>query len=190
MTKHRSLRLSALTTLTAGAAVALAGCQFQDTADPPTNVAAPTDVAASASTANAAAPAAVPPVSSEAPLVKAAGDPALKWGPCPAPFPTGCELTVLHGDPAKPNADALLRMPGGYVIPPHRHSSAERMILVTGQLEVKYQGSAAATLNAGNYAYGPANLPHRATCVGTAQCQLFVAFEGPVDVTAVEGGVD
>ncbi|WP_309602394.1 cupin domain-containing protein [Sphingomonas sp.] len=187
MTKHRSWRISALTV---GAAVALAGCQYQETADPLTNVAAPIDAAASASTANAAAPAAVLPVASEAPLVKAASDPALKWGPCPAPFPTGCELTMLHGNPAKPNADVLLRMPGGYIIPAHRHSSAERMILVSGQLEVKYQGAPAATLNAGNYAYGPASLPHRATCMGTAQCHLFVAFEGPVDVIAVEGSVD
>ncbi len=130
-----------------------------------------------------------PPPSTEAPLVKAAGDPTLKWGPCPAPLPTGCELTALHGDPAKPNADVLLRIPGGYQIPPHRHSSAERMILVSGQLEVKYQGAAAATLNPGNYAYGPANLPHRATCIGTAQCQLFIAFEGPVDVVAVAGDI-
>ena len=177
---------NSITMLSMIAAAALAGCEYQETpaAPPGSDAATPNATAAApAATANAAAPA-------ETPLALAATDPALKWGPCPAPFPTGCELTVLHGDPAKPNADALLRMPGGYVIPAHRHSSAERMILVTGQLEVKYQGSAAATLNAGNYAYGPANLPHRATCVGTAQCHLFVAFEGPVDVTAVEGGVD
>ena len=134
--------------------------------------------------------AAIPQGEGETPLTKAATDPALQWGPCPAPLPQGCALAVLHGDPAKPNADVLLRIPGGYVIPPHRHSSAERMILVGGQLEVKYQGAPAATLNAGNYAYGPANLPHRATCVGTAQCTLFIAFEGPVDVVAVEDAID
>ena len=162
------------------ALLALTGCQYQETAEQaPANVAAPAAVSAAA-----------PQVSGEAPLAKAATDPALKWGPCPAPFPQGCELAVLHGDPAKPNADVLLRMPGGYIIPPHRHSSAERMILVSGQLEVKYQGAAAATLNPGNYAYGPASLPHRATCVGTAQCHLFVAFEGPVDVVAVEGEIN
>ena len=167
--------------------LALAGCQYEQTPEQaPGNSATPDTISA-----NMATPApATAPTSSEAPLVRAATDPALKWGPCPAPFPTGCELTVLHGDPAKPNADVLLRMPGGYVIPPHRHSSAERMILVSGQLEVKYQGAAAATLNPGNYAYGPASLPHRATCVGTAQCHLFVAFEGPVDVVAVEGQIN
>ena len=168
-------------------ATALGGCQYQESAEQEpaenaeaANAAVPTNIAASAT----------PPASGEAPLARAATDPALKWGPCPAPFPTGCELTVLHGDPAKPNADVLLRMPGGYAIPPHRHSSAERMILVSGQLEVKYQGAAVATLNPGNYAYGPANAPHRATCVGTAQCHLFVAFEGPVDVVAVEEAIN
>jgi quercetin dioxygenase-like cupin family protein len=166
----------------------LAGCQYQETPD-----AAPGNDMATADAAATSPPAASPPITAppaETALTRAASDPLLKWGPCPAPLPTGCELTVLHGDPARPNADVMLRMPGGYVIPPHRHSSAERMVLVSGQMEVKYQGSAAATLNAGNYAYGPPNVPHRATCVGTAQCHLFVAFEGPVDVVAVEGSID
>ena len=172
--------------------LALAGCQYEQTPEQAPGNAATRAATPAVTTANAASPApvATPQVSIEAPLTRAATDPALKWGPCPAPFPQGCELTVLHGDPAKPNADVLLRMPGGYVIPAHRHSSAERMILVSGQLQVKYRGAPAATLNPGNYAYGPANVPHRATCVGTAQCHLFVAFEGPVDVVAVEEAID
>lgn len=36
----------------------------------------------------------------EAPVTRSAGD-ALQWGPCPAIFPSGCEIAVLHGDPAK-----------------------------------------------------------------------------------------
>lgn len=115
---------------------------------------------------------------------------ALAWGPCPSIFPTGCEIAVLHGDPAKPNADVFLRIPGGYAIPAHRHTSAERMILVHGQLEVKYRGSPAAMLSAGDYAYGPAGLPHRAACIGEAPCTLFIAFEGPVDADAHNGPLD
>lgn len=175
-------------TLMVATLVALAGCQFQETAEQaPSDDAAPANAATP--TTAAPAPAAAPVASNEAPLVKNAADPALAWGPCPAPLPTGCELAVLHGDPAKPNADVLLRMPGGYKIPPHRHSSAERMMLVGGQMEVKYQGAAAATLNPGNYAYGPANLPHRASCTGAMPCTLFIAFEGPVDVVPVEGEI-
>lgn len=108
----------------------------------------------------------------------------LQWGACPPIFPAGCEIAVLHGDPAKPNADVFLRVPAGYAIPAHRHSSAERMILVQGQLRVHYDGAAAEVLTTGEYAYGPAGLPHTATCMAGSPCTLFIAFEGPVDAEA------
>jgi len=123
----------------------------------------------------------------EAPLAKTVADQTLQWGACPPVFPAGCELAVLHGDPAKPNADVFLRVPAGYAIPPHSHSSAERMILVTGRLDVKYQGAQPVTLHPGNYAYGPARLPHKATCMAAEACTLFVAFEGPVNVEPFSG---
>ena len=114
---------------------------------------------------------------------------ALQWGPCPAIFPAGCQIAVLHGDPSKPNADIFLRVPGGYAIPAHAHTSAERMILVEGQLTVRYQGAAAAVLSPGEYAYGPASLPHEARCAGRKSCTLFIAFEGPVDAIAHVGSL-
>ena len=114
---------------------------------------------------------------------------AVKWGPCPALFPAGCRIAVLRGDPAKPNADVLLRVPGGYRIPPHKHTSAERMVLVSGNLRVRYQGAAARVLTPGTYAYGPAGLPHEATCTSRSRCTLFIAFEGPVDAVAVKGPI-
>lgn len=126
----------------------------------------------------------------EPPLALAVDDSTLKWGACPPVFPKGCEITVLHGDPARPNADIFLRVPAGYEIPPHRHTSAERMILATGQLRVKYEGAPAATLTAGSYAYGPAGRPHRASCIGTEPCTLFIAFEGPVDALPFAGPLD
>ena len=96
---------------------------------------------------------------------------------------------MLHGDPAKPGADLLLRIPGGYAIPAHRHTSAERMILVSGELSVRYQGHPAATLAAGDYAYGPAGLAHEGACKSAQPCTLFIAFDGPVDAEAVAGPI-
>lgn len=139
---------------------------------------------------NATAPAAAS-TPSGVPLAKAANDPSLKWGACPPIFTApGCEIAALNGDPAKPNADVFLRVPGGYVIPPHRHSSAERMILVSGEMQVRYKGNPAATLASGHYAYGPAGLPHEASCLSTEPCTLFIAFEGPVDAEPVTGSLD
>src|SRR5687767_10662707 len=76
------------------------------------------------------------PSDSEKPVALAATAAGLQWGPCPPGMPQGCEIAVLHGDPAKPNADIFLRVPAGSPIAPHWHSSPERMMLATGRLEV------------------------------------------------------
>ncbi len=114
-------------------------------------------------------------------VTRSAQDAQLKWGPCPAFMPAGCGLAVLHGDPAKANADVFLRLPANAVIPEHWHTSAERMVLVAGELTVNYKGQASAVIKPGMYAYGPANVPHSASCGAGASCILFIAFESAVD---------
>ena len=118
-------------------------------------------------------------------LARSAQDAQLQWGPCPPFMPAGCGLTVLHGDPAKPNADVFLKLPPNGVIPEHWHTSAERMVLVAGELSVTYKGQAKVVLKPGMYAYGPAKLPHTASCGASASCVLFIAFESPVDAVPV-----
>lgn len=128
-----------------------------------------------------------PVVGGETAIAVDPADPDLAWGPCPEFMPAGCEIAVLHGDPAKPNVDILFRVPGGSVIPPHGHTSAERMILLSGELEVTYEGQDTVTLNVGQYAYGPAGLPHDAYCAKGDDCVLFIAFEQPLDAYPVDG---
>ena len=111
----------------------------------------------------------------------------LKWGPCPEIFPKGCEIGVLHGTPDKKGADVFLRVPGNYVIPPHSHTSTERMTLVIGNLELKYQGENAFTLKPGSYAFGPAKLAHQAKCMGEEACVLMISFDEPIDAKAYQG---
>jgi quercetin dioxygenase-like cupin family protein len=113
-------------------------------------------------------------------------DPQLQWGPCPPFFSSTCRLAVLQGDPAKPNADVFFRLEGGDPFPLHTHTSAERMVLVSGELVVEYTGHPAVTLVPGTYAYGPASAPHQGQCVSVDACVLFIAFEEPVDAFAVE----
>ncbi len=145
----------------------------------------PAFLSAAAACCVALAAASGPAQAADAPepaLAKTAGDAGLAWGPCPDFLPAGCAIAVLHGDPSKPNADILFKVPGQSDIPLHTHSSAERMVLVGGELEVTYEGQAPARLAAGTYAYGPAGRPHSGRCVSEAPCILVIAFEGPVDV--------
>lgn len=130
-----------------------------------------------------------PARSEEAPrkraLARSVGDTELQWGPCPEFFPAGCQIAVLHGDPAQPNADVFFRVPGRYDLPAHWHTSPERMVLVSGELQVTFDGQEPALLRPGMYAYGPAKAVHRGRCASAEPCVLFIAFEGPVDATAV-----
>jgi quercetin dioxygenase-like cupin family protein len=100
-------------------------------------------------------------------------------------MPAGCGLAVLHGDPAKANADVFLRIPANATIPEHWHTSAERMILVAGELVVRYEKQAEVVLRPGMYAFGPAKRSHTASCRGSTPCVLFIAFESAVDAVPV-----
>lgn len=105
----------------------------------------------------------------------------LKWGPCPSFMPKGCAIAVLHGDPSKNNLDIFFKVDAKSEIPNHWHNSAERMILVSGELEVTYTGEKPQTLKVGTYAYGPAKKYHTAKCGDAGPCILFIAFEQPLD---------
>lgn len=133
---------------------------------------------------------ALAPSASQASAEAAVGEPAialtaddarLEWGGCPDFLPAGCAIAVLHGDPSKPNVDIFFKVPAKSEIPMHTHTSAERMVLVSGELHVTYQGQALSELKPGTYAYGPAGRPHSARCVSDVPCVLFIAFEAPLD---------
>lgn len=109
----------------------------------------------------------------------------LQWGPCPPFMPEGCSIAVLHGDPTKRNLDVFFKVSANSDIPNHWHHSAERMILISGELHVTYEGESTQIMKVGSYAYGPSNKPHIAKCVNSGPCVLFIAFEEPLDAFPV-----
>jgi len=145
---------------------------------------------ASASAAHAA-PATVPPVTGQPAFTRTIDDPQVEWNPCFDWMPDGCELAIVQGlDPDGLNADAFFKLPPGSTVPEHYHTSAERMVLLSGIMEVDYHGQDPVRVLPGTYAYGPAELPHVTHCLeeGGKACVLFIAFEEPVD--AIEGKPD
>ena len=130
--------------------------------------------------------AAVPSFAQENALVFSHEDASLDWGPCPDFIPKGCEIAILRGDPARNNVDIFFRVPGDFHIPHHRHTSQERMVLVSGTLDVTYDNHERATIQTGEYAYGPSQLPHSAYCHGGDPCVLYIGFVAPLDAIPVE----
>jgi len=118
---------------------------------------------------------------SEKAIVKSANSKNLKWGPCPSFMGEGCNIAVLHGNPEEPNADIFFRLEGNTSVPRHWHHSPERMVLISGKMQVDYDNQEAEVIYTGEYAYGPAERPHSASCISDEPCVLFIAFEDPID---------
>lgn len=104
----------------------------------------------------------------------------LTWYPAPDFLP-GCTFTILHGDMSNPNMDLFFKVPANTDVANHWHHTSERMFLVTGKLEVTYEGEPSQTLKPGTYAYGPAEKPHKAKCLDSGDCLLFIALVEPFD---------
>jgi len=117
-------------------------------------------------------------------IAKTIHDSDLVWNPAPDFFP-GCSFTLLHGDMAGPNLDLFFKVEPNTEIVNHTHNSAERMILVSGEMEVQYEGEKTQVLKAGSYAYGPASKPHRAKCLDKGDCVLFIALVDPFNAEVV-----
>jgi quercetin dioxygenase-like cupin family protein len=96
-------------------------------------------------------------------------------------MPQGCAIAVLHGNPAEPDSDILFKVEPNTAIPSHWHTSAERMLLVSGEMEVTYEGEESRTLKAGSYAFGPPGKSHSANCGDAGPCILYIAFVEPLD---------
>ncbi|MGM5470488.1 cupin domain-containing protein [Flavobacteriaceae bacterium LMO-SS05] len=118
--------------------------------------------------------------STESSIGLTADDTNLTWHPAPDFLP-GCTFTILHGDMGEPNMDLFFKIPANTVVAKHWHHTQERMLLVTGELEVTYEGETPQTLKAGSYAYGPAKKPHKAKCLDSGPCLLFIALVEPFD---------
>ena len=125
-------------------------------------------------------------LASDQALVISAKDQSLQWGACPDFIPEGCEIAVLQGDPAKDNVDIFFKVPGNFSIPYHIHTSQERMVLVSGELEVTYDNHETAIIKKGDFAYGPAKLPHKAYCKEGDDCILYIGFVAPLDAMPIE----
>ena len=61
----------------------------------------------------------------------------LKWGAAPPVFPAGAQMAVLSGDPSKAGVFVIrLKMPAGYKIPAHHHSTDQYVTAISGDLSL------------------------------------------------------
>jgi len=103
----------------------------------------------------------------------------IKWKPGPPSLPSGSQIAVLEGDPAKEGPFVFrLKLPDGYTIAPHTHPRAERLTVIEGTFNIadgdsvnKTSGKAK-VMPAGSFGYWPARMHHFAWSSGETIIQL------------------
>ncbi|AOX99428.1 cupin domain-containing protein [Jeongeupia sp. USM3] len=109
----------------------------------------------------------------------------LIWQAAPPTLPKGAKLAVLRGDPAKSGPFTIrLSVPAGYKVPPHRHSRAESVTVISGSFHLglgdRIDKAKAHELKAGGYRYLPAEVHHYA--VARTRGVIQIEGEGPFDI--------
>jgi quercetin dioxygenase-like cupin family protein len=104
----------------------------------------------------------VPPPPPVPPVFLNASD--LVWADAPPALPPGAKVAVVHGEPLKGPYSQFVKVPNGYVFPPHRHEQNEWVTLISGTVVAgfgeKINEDSGAVLTAGGYGYLPAGTPH------------------------------
>jgi quercetin dioxygenase-like cupin family protein len=114
---------------------------------------------------------------------------AVKWGPAPPSLPPGAQAAALLGHPSKEGPFVLrLKFPGGFVVPPHRHSKDELVTVIAGKFMIasgeKLDRKAFEKLSAGGFVHLPAGMPHYASADGETIVQINGV--GPFDVIYID----
>jgi len=117
-----------------------------------------------------------------------AGD-AVKWGPAPPSVPPGAEAAVLLGSPAKEGPFVLrLKLPAGFIVPPHRHSKDEVVTVISGRFVIsageKVDQASMKALPAGSFFHLPAGMAHYAWAESESVVQI--NGMGPFDVVYID----
>ena len=117
------------------------------------------------------------------------GDDQIKWGPAPPIFPAGAQFAVVQGDPSVAGAifTVRLRLPNGYVLPPHTHPTDENVTVLRGTFLVglgeNFSKSALVPLKPLGFITAPANMAHFASARGITEVQVHAI--GPFQLTYV-----
>lgn len=118
----------------------------------------------------------------------------MKWGPPPPVLPAGAQMAVLSGDPHKAGEPFTIsiKMPDGYVVPPHWHPTTENIAVVSGNLKVAMGDSinevSMTTLGPGGYAMMPAKMRHYVKANGVTTIVLWAI--GPFEINYVNPNDD
>ena len=112
----------------------------------------------------------------------------IKWGAGPASLPPGAQASALLGSPGKEGPFVLrLKLPKGFVIPPHRHTKDEFVTVISGSFHITAGETVdrnAKGIKASGFVHLPAGMPHFAFT--SEETIVQINGTGPFDVVYID----
>jgi quercetin dioxygenase-like cupin family protein len=112
---------------------------------------------------------------------------AAKFGSIPN-APECFAVAVERGDPAKGPSVILAKFAPGCVAPFHWHTPSETVMIVSGSLQTQMKDDKPFVAHHGDFVYMPPRHIHRATCLGSNPCFVFLTSDAAFDIHWVDGG--
>jgi anti-sigma factor ChrR (cupin superfamily) len=127
----------------------------------------------------------VPKAKAGTPVFIPSGD--LKWADLDPTGAPGVKIADVWGDHSKGGYGAFLKFPPGFVAPLHTHTSAIKIVVVSGTYMQTPEGKAEERLGPGSYAFQPGgNYKHISACDKASECLLFIESTGKFDLKPVQ----
>ncbi len=106
------------------------------------------------------------------------------WGPLEVEgLPPGADSAVLRGDLEKGEAEILLRLPAGYKVRNHSHTSDELYLWLSGAFTLISPDGTRSSFDGPVYISFPGNAPpHGLECGPDAPCVLYLKYSRPFDI--------
>jgi len=108
----------------------------------------------------------------------------LVWEPLDVKgLPKGIEHALLRGDFGKDGSEAILRIPPGYYVPNHTHTSDELYMWISGAFTLIAHDGQRTEFTGPAYISFPGNAPpHALKCGATSPCMFYLKFSRPFDI--------
>ena len=95
----------------------------------------------------------------------------------------GADVAVLRGDLSKGDAEILLRLPSGYIVPNHSHTSDEVYVWLSGAFTlIAHDGTRTEFAGPAYISFPGSAPPHGLECGKSAPCILYLRYSRPFDI--------
>ncbi|HEY6147738.1 MAG TPA: DUF4437 domain-containing protein [Thermoanaerobaculia bacterium] len=111
----------------------------------------------------------------------------LKWADLNPTGAPGVKIADVWGDHKTTGYGAFLKFPAGFLAPLHTHTSAIKIVVLSGTYVQTPEGKSEMRMGPGSYVLQPGgNYKHISACDKASECLLFIESAGKFDLLPVQ----